>query len=187
MKLKKRTTVDFSKHVILETHFKNEHHSLDIWDMKQLDSNYTHRVTFINSCGILTITGDFGRWSFCREFHPSADGYVPDGYWGEKLSIGSEQTYSKYDAERTEKEIKYYVRKGLKEYGYVGDELRKLKEQFTDLLPYVYDEIEYTQKAFRETDIDDYELIPFCKTAHRWLSVVFDAFEELCRREKLKK
>jgi hypothetical protein len=185
MKLKKRTTVDFSKHIVLETHFQNENHSLDIWDMKIPDSNYTHRIKFINSCGILTVDGDFGRWTFCREFHPSAEGYISDGCWGEKLSIGSEQTYSKYDAERTEKEIKQLIRKGLKEYGYEGDELKQLKEQLTDLLPYVDDELEYTYKAYRECDID-YELVPFCKTTHRWLEVIFDAFEELCRRERLK-
>lgn len=186
VKLKKRTQADFSKHIVLETHFKNENHSLDIWDLKLPDSNYTNRVRFINSCGSLTVTGDFGNWVFCREFHPSADGYVSDGYWGEKLSMSSVQEYSKYDSERTEKEIRRYIRIGLKEYGFEGDELKKIKEQFKELLEHTEDELSYTHFAYRESEIEDYEIIPYVKTAHRWLFVVFDAFEELCKREKIK-
>lgn len=184
MKNKKRTNFDFSKHILLETHFKNDNHSLDIWDLKLPTSSNMFRVKFINTCGILVVDGDFGRWSFCREFHPSADGYVSEGYWFEKLSIGSQQQYAKYDAEKTEKELKKWIKSGLKDYGYEGEELRKLKEQFTDLLDYVDDEIEYTQKAFRETDIDDYEYIPFVKTQFVQLDIIFDAFEELCKRMK---
>lgn len=184
MKNKKRTDFDFSKHIVLETHFKNDNHSLDIWDLKHPDSSNMYRIRFINSCGILTVDGDFGRWSFCREFHPSADGYVSDGYWCEKLTIGSRQQYSEYSAKETEKELRKWIKSGLKDYGYKGEELRKLKEQFTDLLPYVEDEIEYTQKAFRETDVDDYEYIPFVKTQFVQLDIIFDAFEELCKRMK---
>jgi hypothetical protein len=181
---KKRTKVDFSKHIVLETHFKNDYHSLDIWDLKAPDSNYYHRVRFINSCGILTVDGDFGRWTFNREFHPSADGGVSDSYWFEKLRIASRQEYSKYDGDKTRKELNKLIKSGLKDYGYEGDELKKLKEQFRELLDCVDDEFEYTYKAYRETDIDDYELIPFCKTVDFWLEVVFDAFEELCNRMK---
>lgn len=186
MKIKKRTTVDFSKHIVLETHFKNDNHSLDIWDLKLPDSNYKNRVRFINSCGTLTVSGDFGNWVFCREFHPSTEGYVSDGYWAEKLRISSQQTSAKYDSERTEKEIKLLIKKGLKDYGYEGAELKKLKEEFKELLEHTEDELDYTYHAYRESDIDDYELIPFIKTGHRWLEVIFDAFEELCKREKTK-
>jgi hypothetical protein len=186
MKIKKRTTVDFSKHIVLETHLKNDNHSLDIWDIKLPDSNYTNRIRFINSCGTLTINGDFGNWVFCREFHPSPDGYVSDGYWAEKLQIGSVQESAKYDSERTEKEIKHWIRKGLKDYGFEGKELKTKKEQFKELLEHTEDELSYTHFAFRESEINDYELIPYCKTGYRWLEVIFDAFEELCKREKTK-
>lgn len=182
MKNKKRTDIDFSKHIVLESHFKNENHSLDVWDLKLNDNSYYHRVKFINSCGVLTVDGDFGRWSFNREFHPSKNGYVSDYYWCEKLQIGSKQEYSKYDSEKTKKELKNLIKSGLKEYGYEGNELTKLKEDFKELLDYVDDEIAYSNKAYRGTEIYDYELIPFCKTIDNWLLAVFDAFEELCKR-----
>jgi hypothetical protein len=181
--MKNRTGIDFSKHIVLETHFKNDNHNIDIWDLKKPYSNYTNRVRFINSCGTLTVNGDFGNWVFCREFHPSADGFVSDGYWSEKLHISSQQTSAKYDSERTEKAIRKLIKSELKEYGYEGEELRKLKEEFKELLNYVDDEIEYKCMAFRHLSID-YELIPFCETRHIWLSIVYDAFDELCRRLK---
>jgi len=177
----KRTTIDFSKHIVLETHFKNENHSLDVWDMKLPNSEYTNRIRFVNSCGTLTVNGDFGNWVFCREFHPSADGYVSTGYWSEKLRIASQQTSAEYDSERTENEIKRLIKSGLKEYGYKGSELKKLKESFTDLLQYVDDQFEYTYRAYRESEIEN-ELIPFLETRHVWLDIVYDAFDELCNR-----
>lgn len=183
--MKKRSTIDFSKHIVLETHFKNENHSLDIWDLKLPNKEFENRIKFINSCGILTVDGDFGRWSFNREFHPSALGCVSDYYWCEKLQIGSQQEYSKYDSDKTKKEIKLLIKSGLKDYGYSGDELKRLKLEFTDLLNYVDDEIEYIQKAYREIEIYDNEIIPFVKTKFVQLDVIFDAFEELCKRIKL--
>lgn len=186
MEIKNRTAVDFSKHIVLETHFKNENHSLDIWDLKLPDSDYTHRVRFINSCGTLTVSGDFGNWVFCREFHPSEDGYVSDGYWTEKLKIHSVQDSSEYDSERTEKEINLMIKKGLKEYGFEGDELKNKKEQFKELLEHTEDELSYTYFAYRESNIGNYELIPYCKTRYPRLDIIFDAFDELCKRKKLK-
>lgn len=183
----KRTKVDFSKHEIIETHFQNEHHSLDVWDMKAPDSEYYHRVKFINSCGVLTITGDFGRWSFCREFHPSKDGGVSDGYWNEKLSILSKQEYAHFDSEGTKKELKKLVRSGLKDYGYTGEKLKEAKEWFKSLIEVVDDEYEYIYEAYRgyeRPSFIDHEDIPFVKTQYIWLSIVYDAFEELCKRMK---
>jgi len=182
--MEKRTEMDFSKHIVIEKHLKEENYNLDVWDLKLPDSNYTNRIRFINSCGTLMVNGDFGNWVFCREFHPSADGYVSSMYWSEKLKIASEQTSAKYDSERTEEEIKKLIESGLEEYGYKGDELEKLKEEFTDLLQYVDDEIEYKYQAYRNASIDDCELIPYCETRHVWLSIIYDAFDELCNRLK---
>ncbi len=63
-------------------------------------------VVFINTEGILAVTGDYGNWIFCREFHPSKDGFVSDSYWVEKLKIPSTQKPTDFDPEGTEKEIK---------------------------------------------------------------------------------
>jgi hypothetical protein len=179
----KRTAVDFSKHILTETHFKDEitGHTLDVWDLKVPNTNW-YRVVFINSCGVLTVDGDYGRYSFCREFHPSAEGAVSDGYWHEKLRIGNDLEWDRYDAEETEKEIKNLIDGGLEDYGYEGEELEKLKEQFTDLLGYVDDKIAYEYHAYRDTDIDDYEMIPYVKKHNVRLDIIFDAFDEICRR-----
>lgn len=180
MKRKNRTGVDFSKHIVLESHFKSDTHSVDIWDLKLPDRNYLNRVRFINSCGTLTVNGDFGNWVFCREFHPSKDGGVSDCYWSEKLRMASVQDSAKFDPERTEKEIKQLIKKGLKEYGYEGEALKKAKEQFKELLEHTDDELDYTYHAYREINFENYEMIPFVKTRHTWLSIIYDAFDHLC-------
>lgn len=181
----KRTDVDFSKHILTETHYKDEvtGHSLDIWELRLPNTSW-YRVIFINSCGILTVDGDYGRYSFCREFHPSENGYVSDGYWNEKLRIGNDLVYDRYDAEETKKEIKKLIKSGLKDYGYEGKQLKKLKEQFTDLLVHVEDKIAYEYHAYRDTDIDDYEMIPYVKEKNIRLDIIFDAFDEICNRIK---
>lgn len=86
----KRTNVDFSEHIVIETHFKNDNHNIDIWDLKLPDSDYIHRVTFINSCDRMMVKGDFGNWVFSREFHPSKNGGVNSYYWDEKLKTSEE-------------------------------------------------------------------------------------------------
>lgn len=180
---KKRTDVDFSKHIIKESHFKCDvtGHTSDIWEIR-LPATMWYRVIFINSCGILTVDGDYGRYSFCREFHPSEDGYVSDSYWEEKLRIGNDLVWDNYDSEETEKQLKKFIDTDLEEYGYEGKELEKLKEQLSDLLEYVEDRVEYMYYAFRG-DIDlDYELIPYVKEHNVRLDIIFDAFEEICNR-----
>lgn len=183
--MEKRTDVDFSKHELRETHYEDPitGHNLDVWELKVPGTSW-YRVIFINSCGILTVDGDYGRWSFCREFHPSANGKVSDGYWFEKLRIGSDLKYDEYDAEATEKELREWIDSGLEEYGYEGEELAKMKEQFNDLLYYVDDKIAYEYHAYRDLDIDDYEMIPYVKERNMRLDIIFDAFESICERIK---
>ena len=185
----KRTDVDFSKHVLHETHYTDPitGHNLDVWDLKLPNSEYMNRVRFINSCGVLTVGGAFGNWVFDREFHPSSKGYVSDGYWAEKLRQSSKQEAAKYDAERTEKEIKELIESGLEEYGYEGSDLYRAKQFFEELISYVDDEIEYTFYAYRDYSKPDFlesEQIPFCKTRHIWLQIVFDAFDYICQKIK---
>lgn len=180
---KKRTDVDFSKHIVKESHFKCEvtGHTSDIWEIRLPDTMW-HRVIFINSCGILTVDGDYGRYSFCREFHPSKEGYVSDGYWSEKLRIGNDLIWDNYDAEETEKQLKELIDTGLEEWGYEGEILEKYKEQLSDLLMYVDDRVEYVYHAFRG-DVDlEYEEIPYVKEHNVRLDIIFDAFEEICNR-----
>ncbi|MDD4970850.1 MAG: hypothetical protein PHT07_15590 [Paludibacter sp.] len=181
----KRTGIDFSKHVHTVDVYKHEDKEIQVDHFKIPDS-MTNYIQFINTDRVLTITGDFGNWVFCRPFVPSIDGYVSDGYWLEKLRILSSQVPGSYDGEATASEIQKLIDEGLQEYGYKGDELKKMKEWYTDLLTYTDDEYEYVYHAYRGYDRPNIETesIPFCKKLNPWLNIIFDAFDEICRRIK---
>lgn len=171
----KRSRIDFTKHQLDIVNNENVLiHTLHLNNLNRL------KVVFINCQGILSVTGDFGNWIFAREFHPTPNGSVSDGYWCEKLRMHSEQTSSVYDEEATLEEIKDYRDNHLSE---TKDEQEiSWLEQLESL---VDDELEYTYYAYREKPENvDYEYIPFGKTMHPRLGIIFDAFEAIC--EKLK-
>lgn len=233
----KRTGIDFSEHEVIIT----EQEGLLVHYFKK-PNTITHSIKFINTNNILAVTGDFGNWIFCREFHPSADGYVSEGYWNEKLTIKSEQTCSKFDSEETEKELQKMldehqvledILNNFKEYNNIDEDLDNddlikeinskddlifkdsgnvnvptndlddvlgifeyeeyLKEEdkkfVEELISSVDDELDYTSTAYRNLYYSgtrfDYENIPYYKTTHRWLLIIYDAFDEICRRMKL--
>lgn len=177
----KRTGVDFSEHVVIETHFKNDIHNIDIWDLKLLDNTLYHRVTFINSCGNMMVKGDFGNWVFNREFHPSKDGGVSSYYWDEKLEIGSKQKSHKFDTDKTLKLINKFKDEFDEDYGREMDD--EELEWVENLENSVYDEYEYIYTAYRENPPSvETEDVPFGEVRHFWLNVVYDAFDELCKR-----
>ena len=133
-------------------------------------------VVFINAEGVLTVTGDYGNWVFCREFHPTADGYVSDSYWIEKLKIASSQQPGSYDADETRKEIEQRLND--------GDLYDEDKEYLESLLGYV-DDGEAGYLAYAHENLPkyrDHEFVPYRKKLDYWLEVIFDAFEEICRR-----
>ena len=172
---KRRTNVDFSEHVVTKT------------ESKELLIHYLAKpntrccaVKFINTQGIMAITGDYGNWIFCREFHPSHDGFVSAHYWCEKLQISSTQKYSDFSSYETEKDIN----KRLTDDEDLSDED---KEYLNDLLNYVHEcEERYMVYAYDNLPKDrDHEFIPLVKKLNPWLEVIFDAFEEICKREPL--
>lgn len=172
----KRTKVDFSNHEL--DIVENEH--VLIHTLHKNNSNFLN-VVFINCQGVLTVTGDFGNWVFCREFHPSADGFVSDGYWVQKLRMASEQTSSQFDREETVKEIQEFRK------DYEDDIPEEIAEWLKTLEYYSDDEIEYTYHAYREKPGDiDYESVPFGKKSHIRLEIVFDAFDAICDKLKNK-
>ena len=177
--MKKRTSIDLSKHVITVTKQEN----LLVHDFK-IPNTYKNSVKFINTNGILAVTGDFGNWIFCREFHPSEKGSVSDHYWLEKLHIGSSQVGTVFDSKSTKEEIELGLEYQIEEYGYYGDELEKMKEYYSDLLDYVdYSEWEYTAYAYNnKPSFLDTESVPFVKDTKTWLKIIFDCFDEMCNR-----
>lgn len=72
---KNRTGIDFSKHelIIKETDDVTIH-----W--LKIPNSIKKNIKFTNIEGNLVVTGDFGNWIFCRNFIPSGDGYVSDGW-----------------------------------------------------------------------------------------------------------
>jgi len=172
----KRTKVNFEKHIVDVVKQDNflMHHI-------RIPGTIRNNIKFINTNGIMAITGDFGNWIFCREFHPSAEGYVSDGYWEEKLSILSTQKYKEYNSENTVKAINRLL-DNKEEEELTEEEI----EYLNDCIYYSDDEIEYKHHAFRNSCgmFDDYERVPFEETNNIWLDIIFDAFDEICRRYK---
>lgn len=176
MKIKSR----FKDHILIETHLKEGIYNLDIWDFKSPTSEYMERIRFINSCGTLTVNGDFGNWVFCREFHPSRDGRVSRGYWDEKLEIASVQESKKFSIEETQELLKDYIEEYADNYETISDEVW---EWFELLYDCVFDQIEYEEAAYRQKpDHIDYEDVPYGTKRHIWLDIIYDAFNEICKR-----
>lgn len=175
--MKKRTSIDFSKHELKITQLDG----VLIHEFKRPDTRNC-MLTFINACGVMTVTGDLGNWVFCREFHPSAgnENVVSGGYWDEKLEISSVQKAKKYDADTTTELLKEFKQSFSEYYG------REMTEEEIDWVEQlennVDDEYEYTHLAYREKPKDiDYESVPFGKKRHFWLDAVYDGFDEICQ------
>lgn len=178
MNREKRTNVDFSKHVVTKT-ITDE---VKIWKIAQPDT-ICYSIVFINCRGVLAVTGDMGNWIFCREFHPSADGYVSDQYWCQKASISSEQQTDEIDPEGIKKHIDEMIEENK------TDEWR---DDFTEeQLEYLQrckglsscSEWEYTSFAYGDIpDGFDYDDVPMIKKTKSHLRAIFDGFDEICRR-----
>lgn len=168
------TSVDFSQHELYE--LKSE--LITIHYLRKPDT-ICDSVKFINTEGILAVTGDYSNWIFCREFIPDAKNSTSFGYWKEKLKISSCQVVAKFDSSATEAEIKRLIED--------EDTDKEDIELLQELLRYVDDELDYTHFAFRESKLSstwDLESIPFVKSADYHFYVVLDAFDEICRRLK---
>ena len=176
--MNRRTDVDFSRHELTVKKLDG----VLIHTFKRPDSNRCSLV-FINTCGVMTVTGDFGNWVFCREFHPSPDGYVSGSYWDEKLEMSSEQKSHKYDSEETLAKIKRFKEEFEDFYG------RKMTEEESDWVESLegsyHDEHEYIYTAYRENPSTiDCESVPFGEKRHFWLAAVYDGFDCICERLK---
>lgn len=172
--MKKRTDINWDKHVLTETKFPDG----IIYKFKKPDT-YCSSIIFINACGVLAITGDYGNWIFCREFHPSADGFVSDMYWLEKLRNSSTQEPCEHDPEGTRKEIEDQLQE--------EDLDDEDKEYLESLLDHV-DDGEERYLVYAHDNLPpsrDHEYVPHAKSLNFWLEAIFDAFDEMCVRKKM--
>jgi len=177
MALGKRTEVDFSEHELIIT--KND--SLAIWELKIPKSNMEW-IRFINVEGHLLVVGDYGDWVFCREFHPSASSGVSDSYWCEKIHIANPNMKCyEFDAEGTAKEIEELL---TTSDNLTEDEIEYLNECKHNLED---GEFDYSYVAYRNNigRFEDSEYVPYVKRINIQLQIVFDGFDEICRRLKV--
>jgi hypothetical protein len=177
--MKKRTSIDFSKHVL--TTFEDKY--VTIYEFK-IPGTYTHSMKFINTSGVMTVTGDWGNWVFCREFHPGPENGVSDGYWIEKLHISSCQKPYKYDSDETTRRLKERLQEIKEEYE-EGSRYEQLKEYYESCLENVDDYYDYIQAARDHPGFMDAESIIEGKELNRWLEAIFDGFDEICSRMKV--
>lgn len=169
-----RTNTDFSKHVLTTT--KRE--GMLIHVLAKPGTNMDS-VTFVNTNDIMAVTGDYGNWIFCREFHPSASGKVDERYWIEKLQVASSQDPYDFDGKAAKEEIEELLKDPEKSLS------PEEKEWLQELLEATDgSEFEYIAKVMDYPASFPSEMIPKGKTTKYWLLVVFDAFEEICRRMK---
>ncbi len=177
--LSKRANLDFSKHEVTE--IKSDelliHHIA-------IPNTRMNSVRFINTNGILAVTGDFGNWVFCREFHPDADTQVSDGYWDQKLKNASAQKSHDYCSESTLQSIEDFCETFEEDYGRVMTEDER---DWVELLRLrVDDEISYSIIAYNDTpEAIHYEDVPFVIKRKVWLDCVYDAFDEICNRMRV--
>lgn len=178
----KRTGIEFDKHELLSA----KQDGLLIYELKKPDT-LMGRIRFTNIEGAMIVTGDYGHWMFCREFHPSVDGGgVSDYYWLEKLEMYSTQKGREYDSEATLKELEDGINGGLEEYGYEGDDLEVMKEYYENCKMYSDTEWEYIAYAHGDDkpSFIDHDQVPFVQRTKQWLMIVYDGFDEICRRIK---
>ena len=150
---------DWSNHeLIIKKYTAEEDGEITEYILKKPDT-CMEMVVFCNHSGNLSVTGDYGNWIFDRAFYPKKDFKVLDSYWCEKLCLNSCQSFE-FDLEAN-----------LNAY---AEDLVEFYEEIQEC----DDEIEYWN-CITDHLIDDpydYKKIP------EQLFVIFDAFEEICRR-----
>ena len=167
-----RTDIDFSKHELIIA--KSE--GLLVHYLKK-PGTINCAVKFINTNGIMAVTGDLGNWMFCREFHPSDEGGVSDGYWCEKLRISSTQESHDFSSEQTIQLIDECI---------IESDNEEEKEYLQECIEALEGgEWEYQQYAYsNQPSFYDSEGVPYGKEIKYHLKGVFDAFDEICSRMK---
>ena len=178
----RRTGIDWSKYELHTSSSPSLDSEVSVYNLKKPDT-IQGRVMFIVGHGVTSVTGDYGNWIFSRDFHPSANEFVPNSYWVEKLVMASCQKPDSFDGDTAEAEIRAL----RNEYDDdLDDPLTEEELEWLDQLEdAVSDEIEYLNVAYRQNvgRFSDGDSVPTGKKLNVWLEVIFDAFEELCRRQ----
>lgn len=167
-----RRNVDFTKHEL--TVKKNDLVTIYTFG---IPGSSVYRVNFINCMGVMLVTGDLCRWSFCRSFFFEDNPKVSDHYWCEKIGIGSNQEPYVFDPEATSREVPTVFYEEFEDI----PELKEQFEQFAADQSYTVSQEEYTEQLmdlFHEYDVgvDPFD-IPTVKAVDNQLQIIFDAWE----------
>lgn len=175
----KRHGFDFTDHV--HEIIQDEYVRIDKF---KKPNTFFDSIYFINTCGIMTVTGDYNNWVFCREFIPSEINGVSDMYWDEKLRIASSQNSHLFCQNETSKNLN----EKIKELEVEKDEFyNSLIEYYKDCLNHIDSEFFYTSYAYDNLpDGYDYEYIIKGEVRDIQLSYIYDAFDVICKRLKQK-
>ena len=183
----KRTGIEFENHELII----NDNDYASVYHLKKPNSVISN-IKFINTNGILAVTGDYGNWIFCREFHPSADGFVSDGYWIEKVKTLSCQEPLEFDIDETVEDLKEKKEQYLEDNQIVEeftdeDDLDEVVKYYRECIERAeYEDVEsYKNYAYNNMPRNfDYDDVVFVESPKFWLKAVFDGFDEICRRLK---
>lgn len=180
-----RTKIDWSKHeIIIEDHPEAK----QIVHYFKRPDTIMQSVKFINTHGILAVTGDYGNWIFCRSFVPYAESdFVSDGYWKEKIRIASTQSTKEWDSDAMREALNEKISELEDIYGDQQNKIEEAREYYTECLEYVGDENDYIQFARYHPHFMDYEDLVIVYTTPYWLLAIFDAYDEMVRRMKEEK
>jgi hypothetical protein len=178
----KRTKLDFKNHKLKTVKFEFG----VIYELAVPDK-FCHSCKFINMFGKMFVTGDFGNYVFCREFHPDPESQegVSESYWLEKLKMHSIQDPYEFDAEETIKEIDLLLTEGVD--GNDEDWTEEEKDYLENCRdaaendPVFYDSVAYRGNVGY---FSDYDRLPRVMKLKSDVACVFDAFDEICRLNK---
>ena len=133
-------------------------------------------VKFINIKGdVLVVVGDYGNWVFVGNFTRQKMGMFVIDIGLKKLKNSSTQNPYTFDPEEAKSEIDDL----LKEHEWSHEEIEFLNSlrQASDLT-----EGEFVAACYNYPPGFDTEMMPTGKVYDHSLLVVFDAFEEICKR-----
>lgn len=197
--------MDWSKHVVEE----ESSPGFSCVSLRIPDRNM-YAVHFINVAGTLLVTGYYGRWTFCREFHPEAGEKVSEAYWIEKLQNNSTQNPLVFNIERTRKRLLEILREDVWDAYSIGApdvtvlsrletcSSHKVQDVVPDCPEDILEALEWLIDA-KETLNEGHLVYMACMKnrpdhlcmelpeefdTHPQLRVVFEAFDEICRRMK---
>lgn len=174
--MKRRIDMDWSDHVL-----KIEEHGefATVHRLKKPNTGW-EMVEFINIKGHgLLVCGDFGDWKFSRCFYPSKDGCVSEQYWIEKLHIANpRQDVFSFSQEALDVDI-YQLTEYAKEVGR-HDETK----EYIDILKESVCRADVVSSWYHCPDWMEPEDYPEGVKTCKRLEIIFDAFDEVCRRMK---